>query len=394
MKFVAILVCLTPTSDKKQITEYTFYQIINPISAVKNIKLISKNIPFKAFVQLENNLTTELVIDKLHDQVLDIGRVKIFKSHKTYIALEKTIKQILEEGSVHRDAENENCFQNRKSSESIDYKNKTKIQKNTAHMKNVKKFFDVGSDCDHKFPVGDHSFNIIQEFSVYNKTTKQKDSSNNIRNNFEIKEYCSEMITRGSKKLSSCQNSIYLTSKGLTRSTINEYIELVRPFSDIFDIDFDKKTNVLFIDFKSEDAAQEIIRKLNNSTFKKYKLIIRPFHVFSQLLESSLNSDQTEQFRIDTNVLTQDTREYNDTDDVIWGLEFLNPSSNFELEDFAKIIGRIVLPFSIKEVYCSTSCERMFIAYYRSKSLALGVLNQLKLQYTIDFTSQIKIITL
>lgn len=95
MKFVTLLCCISPSVDANDINELTFYKIITAVGPVKNIRLISNYGQVKAFIQIESAEVAQKIIDSLNGETLSVGKVKIFESHKKYVAFEKPLKQVL-----------------------------------------------------------------------------------------------------------------------------------------------------------------------------------------------------------------------------------------------------------------------------------------------------------
>lgn len=95
MKLFTLLCCINPTGPIEEIDEFTFYQMINPIVPVENIKIFDKNSQVKAFVQVENEELADLVIKDLHGIQMNIGKIKVFISHKKFITFDKSLPEIL-----------------------------------------------------------------------------------------------------------------------------------------------------------------------------------------------------------------------------------------------------------------------------------------------------------
>lgn len=97
MKYPILLCCLNSSDKSVNVDEYTFYQIFSPQAVVKNIKIFKHNEQIKAFVQVEDESTLNRLIDNFHQKHLNIGRLKVFPSHKKFVAFDKSLKSILSE---------------------------------------------------------------------------------------------------------------------------------------------------------------------------------------------------------------------------------------------------------------------------------------------------------
>ena len=94
-KHITLLVSLKPSKPQKDINELIIFDLVNPITDVMNLKPISKQNCIKAFVQVKSKQMADIVVNKLHGQNLDIGRIQAFISHKKYIHYEMNLKEVL-----------------------------------------------------------------------------------------------------------------------------------------------------------------------------------------------------------------------------------------------------------------------------------------------------------
>lgn len=95
MKLFTLLCCINPTGPMDDIDEFTFYQMVNPLVPVLNIKIFDKSSQVKAFVQIENEELAEVIIKDLHGKQMNIGKIKVFVSHKKFVAFDKSLPEIL-----------------------------------------------------------------------------------------------------------------------------------------------------------------------------------------------------------------------------------------------------------------------------------------------------------
>lgn len=68
MEFFTLLCCINPTSPIDDIDELIFYQIINPITTVVNIKIFNRDSQVKAFVQIKNEDLAKKILNNLHSK--------------------------------------------------------------------------------------------------------------------------------------------------------------------------------------------------------------------------------------------------------------------------------------------------------------------------------------
>ena len=95
MKPISLLCCINPASSIDDINEFTFYQLINSIGTIVNIKIFSKDTQVKAFVQMENQVSAEKVIETLNGKHMNIGRIKVFVSHKKFVVFDEPLSLVL-----------------------------------------------------------------------------------------------------------------------------------------------------------------------------------------------------------------------------------------------------------------------------------------------------------
>lgn len=98
MKNQILLACLTPTMPLKSINEYMLYQIFHPKLQVKNVRIFSRDKFIKAFVLVESNPDIEQVVEDFHQKQLNVGWLKVYVSHKQYVAFDLTIEEIIAMG--------------------------------------------------------------------------------------------------------------------------------------------------------------------------------------------------------------------------------------------------------------------------------------------------------
>lgn len=105
MKLVTILCCINPVHPTEQITEFTFCQMLSPFTKVMNVKIFERGSQIKAFVQVQNKEQADLVIKEVDGKHMNIGKAKVFMSHKKYISFDKSIAQIKAEAKTGKTAE-------------------------------------------------------------------------------------------------------------------------------------------------------------------------------------------------------------------------------------------------------------------------------------------------
>lgn len=95
MTLFTLLCCVNPAGSPEDIDEFTLFQMIDPIAPVVNIKVFNRDSQVKAFAQVESEASAERVVEELHGKQMNIGKIKVFISHKKFISFDKSISQIL-----------------------------------------------------------------------------------------------------------------------------------------------------------------------------------------------------------------------------------------------------------------------------------------------------------
>lgn len=97
LKSETLLVCLSPSIPHQEVDELCFYDMINPVAEVSNIKVIDKEGQMKAFVELSDRDATGLVIKAFHKKHTGIGKFKVFVSNKSRLVYSRSIVDILQQ---------------------------------------------------------------------------------------------------------------------------------------------------------------------------------------------------------------------------------------------------------------------------------------------------------
>ena len=92
----SLLVCLSPSVPLSQVNELVFFYLVDQITPVKNVRMIAVEGQVKAFVQVEDQKCAEMVIAALNGRLMNIGKVKVFISNKSFVNYEQRLSQVLE----------------------------------------------------------------------------------------------------------------------------------------------------------------------------------------------------------------------------------------------------------------------------------------------------------
>ena len=358
MKYVATLVCLNPppTAQPLSVSEYTFYKAINTIAAVKNVKLISRTAPYKALVQLETKEAAELVISQLHNSKTDIGRFKVFASNKTYISLEKTLKQVIEEGLV---SENEG----RRGTHEFESEEHGFVPKH-AHMGTKRGTYNL------------ETMEVIAMPSERDRVSSmegpqwsEEHSREHKMNKMNARKKCSEIIVRGAKSRSSGTTSVYVKTDGLNKSVASDIVQLANAEAELLGAELEISQNVLFLDLKCRADAERVVTALNGRPLRGHSLTAQTCPHFEQLLDASVNS------RSDTAHNLSNPRRSAIKSGCALVLE--SPVDGMSVESLVLAVGKLCPPTRATEYRSKVHGERVLLVEYASEKQANWVLEHL-----------------
>ena len=92
---VSLLICLSPSKNSEKIDELTFFHVCCPFVKVMNIKLIAHSSMPKAFVEVIDRNSADLVVNRLHNKVTPFGKVYAHISNKNRIFYKRSLQDIL-----------------------------------------------------------------------------------------------------------------------------------------------------------------------------------------------------------------------------------------------------------------------------------------------------------
>lgn len=313
---------------------------------MKNVKVISRVAPYKALVQLETRELAERVISTLHNAKTEFGRFKVFASNKTYISLEKTIKQIIEEGEAEEGRRRtRGCEENSKSS------------------------FEEGRRSP-ALPYEEVSLPLRNDKQQHASIDSGKHTSPLQRpsTDFENKKcgakICSEIVVRGTKRSTRGESSVYVKATGLDASTASQVLQSVSERVEVLSAELELTKNVLFIDFKSKSDAQAIASTLHATRHNGKRLTVKLCQNFEQLLDASFASKPG----TTRNSLTHSNSGL--AHHGSWGLVIPDAPYEISLERLVCLLGKYVMPTHAAEYMSKSTGRRALAVEYSSRAQA------------------------
>lgn len=126
-----ILVCsINPASPKIQIDEALFLNLFDQVVPVNNIRIFGRDRVVQAFIEVLSEKDGQKAIQALHKKKLNIGKTKVYFSHKTNITFDRSLNESLRSKRQHVKALNmESRFKESSSNKSnSDEGNKTVVR--------------------------------------------------------------------------------------------------------------------------------------------------------------------------------------------------------------------------------------------------------------------------
>lgn len=116
-----LLCCINPINNPDDVDELLIYQLFKEHALVKNVKIFSRDVQIKAFVEVDRE-SVEECIQALHLQTTSIGKLKVYVSHKDNIAFDKDLQTIFSESSHKLEhSYKQSCHEKDQEANSISY---------------------------------------------------------------------------------------------------------------------------------------------------------------------------------------------------------------------------------------------------------------------------------
>lgn len=277
MKHHTVLCCLNASTLTENVDEYTFYQIFQTQATIKNIKVFKTGTQIKAFVQVGDKESLDRLVDQFHLKCLNIGKLKVFPSHKKFVAYDKSILSILADQN-----QNQNFKDGLKTSEN----SLNKIDNATNHyisnilanrLANQSKVDGFENKKFYNFLHNSENSDGYLNSQPYIKFSDFKDPAKNSRNlQLETK---SSNKTQGNKILDSEFIPVYNKHNTFTANLLKVdnldirvissqmIMNLFGCFGNVIRLDYHTKEHYAIIQFETDEQAEFALKFVNNSLF-------------------------------------------------------------------------------------------------------------------------------
>lgn len=379
MKFTTLLCCINPSEELENISELTFYQILSPFGTVKNLKIISTYGQIKAFVQVENQQVADKIIRELSGKSLNIGRIKIFVSHKKFVAFEKSLEQILEEAAINHKNKPQAPLSDSFDEDLVDYKRHIISSMQGKYLDGVVR----PSSSNENMNLG------LKQKEVHNELCT---ISNGQMNTFNKTNNKSRINNKSGASILSKSTNNYAKINSLTelehwkiiridnmqteKISCQMLFNLFGCFGNILRLWFVQEDHVVFIEYELHKYALRAMKSANNVNYFYAEMHMSLSNEAAVL--SYLNQKPIEKVKFVKGSF-KFYRFKNDKKKPIKklsrSLNFTNVSNSLDIESLCKLIASLHSPIKVIQGKFSNSSDESYIIKFKKLQESLEVLS-------------------
>lgn len=370
-KPVTLLVCLSPSVQPESVTELSFYTIVNPIAPVRNIKMIAREGQMKAFVEVTSIAGAELIIEKLHCKLLNIGKIKVFVSNKNHINYDQPLHKLIgHESAVSLDG----CLRSRDYSHGEIPGFKSGLI--TSHKKfaqNHRRESDVSAEQkDHLKKIeSKETYDVSYTEGVEPLDIDARVMLRDTRRVADLKG-----IQIGNSRLNSADKS-----KGVIRVTHNEIESLAgkkiskifRRFGKIKNLSFNHDGAFWIVEYFVDKEARKAEAAMHNNKLFGYRSVDSPVNTLHKLEDLISQSFEQPSFQDVNNLESQLQNSFNFDEKSAVALRVDTISSDLSLTQVCKFIAGIHMPVKIVQAYDLNKQRHFFFVDFANEHDAFEV---------------------
>jgi len=387
---VNLLVCLNPSSTES-INELTFYKLVRPITEVLNLRVVSTDGQWKAFVQVKDENESNVLIESLHNKTLPIGKVKVFVSHKKFVnygqTLSQMFKSMIDEKNQDKSLRNNENSGN-ESEKLINYKAEFIDNMKLTYGEDIKK--NKNDFCNNE--------SSLNEWSIINSLIKKSGSSNlkslNSNTDNNVKSKRKRKVHKIPKDIEDSLShlTIRITHDDLVMLRSKLVSQYFSQFGHIVKKVLDQARSVWTIQYDSEVSVSKAISVLSSTSFMEYK-IIDPANRFHEYKHNSFQSIEKAINKSLINV-TLIKGKIADPQDVSASpvLTVTDPSQRVNLVILCRLVAMQYMPIKICEAYDIDRNMFFYILEFNNSNEASDVYKFLNEQNTGSSNLEIKFV--
>lgn len=382
MKFVTLLCCINPSVASEDITELTLYETVSAVAPIKNLKMISNQGQVKAFIQVEDHFIAETIIKHLNGKMLKFGKMKVFVSHKKYVAFEKPLKYVLAEATGITNDESYKTWM------------ETNPRFNCVETNDIFSYSgeNIENSSDHNYlyqnPRDWSRADIDAPYKAYNQFTNNFTAFNDkmkidINNHMCLKEGTGTVKSVYSKKIPNPRNSSKLSVVSLQnlrtdRVSCQMLFNLFGCFGNISRLWFIEEDKQVYIEYEQPAHAEAAAKSTKLMPYFNENMqtsLISESQTFEYL--DLVNEDKIKfvkgsfKFYRYKDETTQPIKRFTKT------LHFTNVSDKLTCEPLCIVVSKLHVPIRIIECQFKENTEQSYIVEFENYQQCLEVLSLL-----------------
>lgn len=361
---INLLVCLSPSVSRQAITPISFYGIVTSVTRVLNIRIITFEGQIKAFVQVLDQSSADLVIQKLNGKLLNIGKIKVFISDKQFVNYTQSLEDILGGNQQISGIDlNMAPFQIQNSESKSIYrgfsykpefalnneKTNAAIMRNSGTESALQTSIERIGKLDPCTELKAHKPSLTRLDEAY---PSYKD------HNYEV-----QTVSDGINKLKE-HFIIKITHHEPTALCSKTVSKIFRRFGRIISLKFDHEYALWYIEYKSHKDVLKVLKAIDTDKLFGYKL--------SNLLKddiknniATLTLEESKSTKIEDKIGKSECIGMISTQILPAIIKFSNLDHNLTFEDVCRLFSRIHVPIQITECLDATSQRYVYFAEFR-----------------------------
>ena len=345
MKHVNLLLCVIPTTSIDNIDEINFYDIVQPLAQVYNVKMVSRNSPLKAFVQVKDDNAAEVVITATHGKITPLGKTKTFVSFQRFVNYEKPLKDILR-NRQSQDKLNKDISEGQVTDKihQVIGKSNLDIEQQKISNKSLKSNEELKFYQNNVDPVIiKNNKNAEQAFNQISKC------SNNIsispKNKFNDKVATKAVLNQKNKQE---RRLVSITHESLHELQSERIMSLFCRFGKILNKKFDATLLVWILEYELNESVAEIVRLAANNKLLGYQVVSSDILISEQNSSMSQVNKKFSSSAIDSIVTGSKNLSFQNVH-VSCTFKVVDKRQKMKIEDICCLVSSITMPLQVAQ---------------------------------------------
>ena len=266
METKILLCCINPSVDIHSIDELSIYEIFKQYAIVKNVKIFSRDVLLKVFVEVDDE-SVDYCIKSVHMQNSALGKLKVYISHKDNITFDKDLKTIISESGHHKTSTSQIESHHHRNSEnkSISYKVQQTNEVHNMSKKSNLKFSNVSQSFENLDEIFEDN-----EYIDYKNIKSVTDFNSRLPDLVKYYPVSLENIHTVKSNISKeTESSKVLIVNRINTSQVTCLVlmNLFGCFGNVKKILLNMKGSFALVEMETQEHAQSAIKHLNNILF-------------------------------------------------------------------------------------------------------------------------------